>query len=215
MGGSRQRQPAPHCQGCLNGVLPYLGRVSIESPADRFAELLALSRAGKRLPVEHWHPSHCGPSDMRIAADGTWFHAGSPIGRKELVKLFSSILRREPDGSHVLVTPVEKLDIDVEDAPFIAVDADWEGEGESRRILFRLNTDDVVAAGPYNMLDVQIGGDGTPRPYLHVRGGLHALVNRATFYRLADLALAEGGDPPGLWSDGAFFPFMQGIDDAA
>ena len=189
--------------------------MSTESPADRFAELLALSRAGKRLPVEKRHPSHCGHSDMRIAADGTWFHAGSPIGRKELVKLFSSILRRETDGSHVLVTPVEKLDIDVEDAPFIAVDADWEGEGESRRILFRLNTDDVVAAGPYNMLDVQIGGDGTPRPYLHVRGGLHALVNRATFYRLADLALAEGGDPPGLWSDGAVFPFMQGIDDAA
>lgn len=152
---------------------------------------------------------------MRIAADGTWFHAGSPIGRKELVQLFSSILRREPDGSHVLVTPVEKLDIDVEDAPFIAVDADWEGEGETRRILFRLNTEDVVAAGPNNMLDVQIGGDGTPRPYLHVRGGLHALVNRATFYRLADLALAEGAEPPGLWSDGAFFPFMQGIDDAA
>jgi hypothetical protein len=115
----------------------------------------------------------------------------------------------------VLVTPVEKLDIDVEDAPFIAVDADWEGEGEARRILFRLNIDDVVAAGPNNMLDVQIGGDGTPRPYLHVRGGLFALVNRATFYRLADLALAEGAEPPGLWSDGAFFPFMQGIDDAA
>lgn len=189
--------------------------MSTESPADRFAELLALSRVGKRLPVEKWHPSHCGHSDMRIAADGTWFHAGSPIGRKELVKLFSSILRREPDGSHVLVTPVEKLDIDVEDAPFIAVDADWEGEGEGRRILFRLNTDDVVAAGPNNMLDVQIGSDGTPRPYLHVRGNLHALVNRATFYRLADLALAEGAEPPGLWSDGAFFPFMQGIDDAA
>lgn len=185
-----------------------------ESPADRFAELLALSRAGKRLPVENWHPSHCGHSDMRIAADGTWFHAGTPIGRKELVKLFSTILRREADGSHVLVTPVEKLDIDVEDAPFIAVDADWEGEGTSRRILFRLNTDDVVACGPEHGLDVRIDADGTPRPYLHVRGGLMALVNRATFYRLADLALAEGHDPPGLWSDGSFFPFM-GSSDAA
>lgn len=187
----------------------------VESPADRFAELLALSRAGKRLPVEQWHPGHCGHSDMRIAADGTWFHAGSPIGRKELVRLFASILRREADGSHVLVTPVEKLDIDVEDAPFIAVDADWEGEGPARRIIFRLNTDDVVACGPDHRLDVQIDGDGCPRPYLHVRGGLMALVNRATFYRLADLALAEGAEPPGLWSDGAFFPFMAEDGDAA
>jgi hypothetical protein len=181
-----------------------------ESPADRFAELLALSRAGKRLPVEQWHPSHCGHSDMRIATDGTWFHAGTPIGRRELVKLFSSILRREPDGSHVLVTPVEKLDIDVEDAPFIAVDADSEGEGRDRQILFRLNTDDVVACGPDHALEVRVDADGTPRPYLHVRGGLLALVNRATFYRLADLALAEGAAPPGLWSGGAFFPFGGG-----
>jgi uncharacterized protein len=192
--------------------LPIEGTVSAESPetqtaADRFAELLALSRSGKRLPVEQWHPSHCGHSDMRIAADGTWFHAGSPIGRKELVILFSSILRREPDGSHVLVTPAEKLDIEVEDAPFIAVDADSNGEGKARQLLFRLNTEAVVACGPDHALDVRVGGDGTPRPYLHVRGGLQALVNRATFYRLADLALAEGGNPPGLWSGGAFFPF--------
>ena len=145
---------------------------------------------------------------MRIAADGTWFHAGTPIGRRELVKLFSTILRREADGSHVLVTPVEKLDIDVEDAPFIAVDADSEGEGPARQILFRLNTDEVVACGPDHALDVRVDGDGTPRPYLHVRGGLMALVNRATFYRLADLALAEAAEPPGLWSGGAFFPFV-------
>lgn len=179
-----------------------------ESPGDRFAELLALSRAGKLLPVEHWHPGHCGHSDMRIAADGTWFHAGSPIGRRELVKLFSSILRREPDGSHVLVTPAEKLDIDVEDAPFVAVEADCEGEGQTRRILFRLNTDDVIACGPDHRLDVRVAADGTPRPYVHVRGGLQALVNRPSFYALADLALAEGAQPPGLWSDGTFFPFM-------
>jgi hypothetical protein len=183
------------------------GNVTAESPADRFAELLALAKGGKRLPVEHWHPTHCGHSDMRIAADGTWFHAGSPIGRKELVILFSSILRREADGSHVLVTPVEKLDIEVEDAPFVAVDADSMGEGRDRRIAFRLNTEEVVIAGPANVLDVRVGDDGRPRPYLHVRGGLQALVNRATFYRLADLALAEGSEPPGLWSGGAFFPF--------
>lgn len=181
--------------------------MSIESPSDRFAELLALSRAGKRLPVERWNPAHCGHSDMRIAADGTWFHAGTPIGRRELVQLFSSILRREDDGRHVLVTPVEKLDIDVDDAAFVAVDADCDGEGRERRILFRLNTDDVVACGPDHRLDVHTDADGAPRPYLNVRGRLMALVNRATFYRLAELALAEGADPPGLWSDGAFFPF--------
>ncbi|WP_235927750.1 DUF1285 domain-containing protein [Sandarakinorhabdus rubra] len=172
--------------------------------------MLALSRGGKRLPVERWNPPHCGHSDMAIMADGTWFHAGTPIGRKELVQLFSSILRREPDGRHVLVTPVEKLDIDVADAPFVAVDADWQGSGPERQIVFRLNTDELVACGPDHGLDVRIDADGTPRPYLHVRGGLVALVNRATFYRLADLALAEGGEPPGLWSGGAFFAFMAG-----
>jgi hypothetical protein len=188
--------------------MPQSGGVTTDSQT-RFAELLALSRAGKRLPVELWHPSHCGHSDMRIAADGTWFHEGTPIGRKELVKLFSSILRREADGSHVLVTPVEKLTIEVDDAPFVAVDADCSGEGPARQIALRLNTDDVVIAGPDHALDVRIAEDGTPRPYLHVRAGLHALVNRATFYRLADLALAEGGNPPGLWSGGAFFLFGQ------
>jgi hypothetical protein len=182
--------------------------VSTESPAARFAELLALAGSGKRLPVEQWHPRHCGHSAMRIAADGTWFHEGTPIGRPELVRLFSTILRREADGSHVLVTPAEKLDIDVEDAPFLAVDADSQGEGRARQLLFRLNTDDVIACGPEHALDVRVDADGTPRPYLHVRGGLLALVNRATFYRLADLALAEATDPPGLWSNGAFFPFM-------
>lgn len=182
--------------------------MTTESPATRFADLLALAGSGKRLPVEQWHPRHCGHSSMRIAADGTWFHEGTPIGRPELVKLFASILRREADGSHVLVTPAEKLDIDVDDAPFLAVDADSQGEGQGRQLLFRLNTDDVIACGPDHALDVRVDGDGTPRPYLHVRGGLQALVNRATFYRLADLALAEGGAPAGLWSNGAFFPFM-------
>ena len=154
-------------------------------------------KQGKLPPVHLWNPSHCGDSEMRIAADGTWFHQGSPIGRKELVKLFSTILRREPDGSHVLVTPVEKLDIAVDDAAFVAVEVTSEGEGAERQLIFRLNTDDLVAAGPDNVLDVQTAADGTPRPYLHVRGGLMALVNRPVFYQLADIALAES-DPPGI-----------------
>ncbi|QXQ07994.1 DUF1285 domain-containing protein [Sphingosinicellaceae bacterium] len=167
---------------------------------------IAAALAGQRLPpVESWHPTHCGDSDMRIAADGTWFHAGTPIGRRELVKLFSTILRREPDGGYVLVTPGEKLDIAVEDAPFIAVAATVEGEGEGVQIALRLNTDDHVIAGPGHELRVETATDGTPRPYVHVRRGLDALVNRATFYQLADLALAV--DPPGVWSGGMFFPF--------
>ena len=167
---------------------------------------IAAQLDGQRLPpVESWHPTHCGDSDMRIAADGTWFHDGSPIGRAELVRLFSTILRREPDGSFVLVTPGEKLDIAVEDAPFVAVEALVEGEGEAARIAFRLNTGDHVIAGPDHRLRVEASADGTPRPYLHVRRGLDALVNRAVFYQLAELALAN--DPPGVWSDGVFFAF--------
>jgi len=161
---------------------------------------------GRRLPpVEDWHPAHCGDSDMRIAADGTWFHAGTPIGRPELVRLFASILRREADGSFVLVTPGEKLDIAVDDAPFVAVEATVAGSGAGATIAFRLNTGDDVIAGADNILRVETAQDGTPRPYLHVRRGLEALVARAVFYQLADLALAV--DPPGVWSGGMFFRF--------
>lgn len=167
---------------------------------------IAAALADKRLPpVDKWHPTHCGDSDMRIAADGTWFHAGTPIGRKELVRLFSTILRREPDGGYVLVTPGEKLDIAVEDSPFTAVEAIVEGEGQGARIAFRLNTDDHVIAGSAHPLRVDFAADGTPRPYVHVRGGLDALIVRSVFYQLADLALAA--DPPGVWSDGVFFAF--------
>lgn len=171
------------------------------------AAIAAAIAAQKLPPVELWHPAHCGDSHMRIAADGTWFHEGTPIGRPELVRLFSTILRREADGGFVLVTPGEKLDIAVDDAPFVAVAATSEGDGRDRRLAFRLNTGDHVVAGPEHVLRVETAPDGTPRPYFHVRRGLDALVNRATFYQLAEWALAEGADPPGLWSDGAFFPF--------
>ncbi len=176
------------------------------APTD-LAEVARLLAARKLPPVDRWHPTHCGDSDMRIARDGTWFHAGTPIGRPALVKLFSTILRREADGSFVLVTPVEKLDIAVEDAPFVAVELTSEGEGEGRRLGFRLNTDDYVIAGPDNVLRVETAADGTPRPYIHVRAGLEALVGRAVFYEMVELALAEGASPPGLWSQGRFFAF--------
>ncbi|HYJ83934.1 MAG TPA: DUF1285 domain-containing protein [Allosphingosinicella sp.] len=168
------------------------------------AEIARLAEEKKLPPVEKWDPSHCGDSEMRIARDGTWFHQGSPIGRQAMVRLFSTILRREADGRFVLVTPVEKLDIEVEDAPFVAVELKAEGQGEAASLAFRLNTGEIVIAGPGHPLRFE-SGDGGPHPYLRVRGGLDALVARPVYYELAELALA-GGDPLGLWSEGAFFP---------
>ena len=168
------------------------------------AELAQLAADRKLPPVESWNPAHCGHSAMRIARDGTWFHEGSPIGRPAMVRLFSTILRREPDGHFVLVTPVEKLDIDIEDAPFVAVEVKSEGDGRERNLAFRLNTGDVVLAGPDHPLRFETGQDG-PLPYVEVRAGLDALVARPVYYELAELALAESETPVGLWSGGAFF----------
>ena len=164
-------------------------------------EIARLAAENRLPPVESWNPEHCGNSDMRIARDGTWYHQGSPIGRAAMVRLFSTILRREPDGSFVLVTPVEKLTIEVEDAPFQAVEMKAEGEGEAMKLAFRLNTDELVTAGPEHALRFEEG----PRPYLHVRRGLEALVSRNVYYELAQIALANGSTPPGVWSNGSFF----------
>ncbi len=180
--------------------LPDLATLSLADIARLMAE--------RRLPpVEQWNPDHCGDSEMRIAADGTWFHQGSPIGRAEMVRLFSTILRREPDGSFVLVTPVEKLSITVEDAPFIAVELASEGTGESRRLAFRLNTGDLIVADADHKIEMRGTGE-EPRPYLHVRNGLEALIARPVFYELANIAIdeKEGNDRSlGLWSCGTFF----------
>lgn len=166
---------------------------------------VAQALADNRLPpVDKWHPAHCGDSEMRIARDGSWHHQGSPIGREAMVRLFATILRREGDGRYVLVTPAEKLDIEVDDVPFIAVEVKNEGEGKGRRLAFRLNTGDLVVAGAANALRFEDTADG-PAPYLHVRGGMEARLARPVFYELVELALAEGHQPPGLWSDGVFF----------
>jgi hypothetical protein len=172
------------------------------------AEIARLVEEKKLPPVEKWNPAHCGDSAMRIARDGTWFHEGSPIGRRAMVRLFSTILRREPDGGFVLVTPVEKLSIEIEDAPFVAVELKSEGEGEARSLAFRLNTGDVVIAGPEHPLRFVTREDG-PHPYVAVRPGLDALVARTVYYELAELALAEGAQPPGLWSGGIFFAMEE------
>lgn len=174
------------------------------------AEVVRLAGERKLPPVEQWHPSHCGDSHMRIASDGSWFHEGRPINRPAMVRLFSTILRREPDGGYVLVTPAEKLSIAVEDAPFVAVELKSEGAGRDRSLAFRLNTGDLVVAGPEHPLRFEQRGE-EPRPYLSVRNGLDALIARPVFYELAELALDEAPTAPGLWSGGAFFP----LGDAA
>lgn len=168
------------------------------------AEIARMAADRKLPPVESWHPERTGDSAMRIARDGRWFHEGSPIERHNMVRLFSTILRRETDGSHVLVTPVEKLTIEVEDAPFLAVEVKSEGEGRARRLAFRLNTGDMVVAGPEHPLRFEEQG-GEPALYLAVRGGMDARIARAPWYELAEMALTEGAVPPGLWSDGQFF----------
>jgi uncharacterized protein len=169
------------------------------------AEIARLAEADRLPPVDSWNPAHCGDSEMRIARDGTWFHQGSPIGRPAMVRLFSTILRREADGRFVLVTPVEKLDIAVEDAPFVAVEVKEEGEGDAARLAFRLNTGDMVVAGPDHSIRIELRDDG-PRPYLHVRGGLDALIHRNVYYELARIAAASDSSPAGIWSAGTFFP---------
>jgi len=171
------------------------------------AEVARLVEEQKLPPVERWNPAHCGNSDMRIARDGTWFHEGAAISRPNMVRLFSTVLRREPDGGYVLVTPVEKLSIEVEDAPFVAVEMKVDGTGADARLAFRLNTGDLVTAGPDHALRFEAGADGDgPRPYIHVRGGLEALVARPLYYDLAEIALAHDDTAPGVWSDGVFFP---------
>ena len=174
------------------------------------AELLA---ARKLPPVEQWHPEREGDSAMEIRADGSWFHEGGRINRPAMVKLFSTILRREADGSHVLVTPAEKLRIVVDDTPFRAVEMKSEGEGAARELVFRLDTDDLVIAGADHPLSFGSDPDN-PDPRLHVRGiignGLEARIDRALYYELVEMALAEGTERPAIWSSGARFPLVNG-----
>jgi len=172
------------------------------------SEIARFAQEQRLPPVEQWNPDHCGDSEMRIAADGTWFHQGSPIGRAEMVRLFSTILRREPDGSYVLVTPVEKLSITVDDAPFLVYALTSEGSGPERRLAFKLNTGEPVIADADHAI-IMRGSAKEPRPYLHVRGGLEALITRPVFYELAHIAMHESDkaedSPIGLWSNGHFF----------
>ncbi len=183
-------------------------RAPIELRRTNLAELQKLIDERRLPPVDQWNPQHCGHSGMKIARDGTWYHEGAPIRRPAMVRLFSSILRREPDGRHVLVTPAEKLDIDVESTAFRAIAMRSEGEGHGQRIAFALNSGDAVILGPDHRLYSVDTPEG-PSPRILVRGGLEAELTRPVYYELAELALA-GGEPHGVWSDGIFFPLEGG-----
>lgn len=164
-------------------------------------------------PVDLWNPPYCGEIGLRIAADGTWYYQGSPIGRKPLVRLFASVLRHDDDGRHYLVTPAEKIGIDVEDAPFLAVEMTVDGEGRDQTLTFRTNVDDKVSAGQDHPLRFEFDQDNNGlKPYLHVRGRLEARVTRALCYDLVELASEKdikGEAHFGIWSAGQFFPLTR------
>lgn len=165
-------------------------------------------------PVELWNPPFCGDLDMRIARDGTWFYLGTPIGRPGLVKLFSSIIRKD-GNKYFLVTPVEKVGISVDDAPFVAVDFDVAGAGKEQKLRFATHVDDRFIAGPEHPIRVTYGEDGEPSPYVLVRRNLEALIDRKSFYRLVDLGthhIHDGESWFGVWSSSRFFPIIRSAE---
>ena len=160
-------------------------------------------------PVHLWNPDFCGDIDMRIARDGTWYYLGTPIGRKPMVRLFSTIIRRDGDD-YFLITPVEKVGIRVDDAPFVAVALEVLGEGEQQVLRFTSNVEDQVDAGPDNPLRVVIDPvTQEPSPYVLMRSNLEALIHRNVFYQLVELAVVreiDGEEWLGVWSQGVFYP---------
>jgi hypothetical protein len=181
--------------------------MSVKPDAEGLARSARAASKGGLPPVHLWNPPFCGDLDIRIARDGTWFYLGTPIGRKELVRLFSTILRKDGDA-YFLVTPVEKVGITVEDAPFVAVDFEAEGDGADRRIVFHTNVGDRAEAGAAHPLRVARDPEtGEPAPYVLVRENLEALIDRKSFYRLVELGEHEDGWY-GLRSGGVFFPIV-------
>ncbi len=201
--------------GTSDGTSSDVGGIS----ADILKEIEAAQRdasGGRRLPPIHkWNPSKIVELDMRIRRDGTWEYMNSPIGRKRMVRLFSTVLRRDDDDEFYLVTPPERLHITVEDAPFVAVAMEVKGaktnEGRDQVLIFTTNVGDVTAAGPDAPLRMEIDPQTEePSPYVLVRDRLEALINRATFYDLVELGTereVDGEKRFGVWSGGVFFPF--------
>ncbi len=177
----------------------------------------AARTASKRgpAPVHLWDPPFCGDLEMRIARDGNWFYLGTPIGRKELVRLFSTILRRDGDD-YFLVTPVEKVGIRVDDAPFVAVDFNVKNPGRDQILTFTTNVGDTAAAGPDNPIRIERDpATGEPAPYVLIRANLEALIDRKSFYRLVEISTHEvldGENWFGVWSGGEFFAIIPSAE---
>ncbi len=196
------------------------GEIQGSSDAAGLAALISRASAetgGRGLPpVERWNPPFCGDIDMEIRADGTWFYLGTPIGRAPLVRLFSTVLRKDEDGRTYLVTPVEKVGIRIVDAPFLAVEMNVGGEGVDRRLTFRTNVGDVVEAGADHPLRFMISGENNElKPYLLVRGRLEALVSRAVMYDLVELGEVleiDGVEMFAVRSGGVVFPVMPAAE---
>lgn len=184
---------------------------SVTPTAEGLAESAAAASKGGLPPVHLWTPPFCGDLDMRIARDGTWFYLGTPIGRPELVRLFSTILRKDGDD-YFLVTPVEKVGITVDDAPFVAVDFEVSGDGPDQVLTFLTNVGDRAVAGPDHPIRVIRDPEtDEPAPYVRVRADLEALIDRKSFYRLVDIGetdAIDGTDWFGLRSRGVFFPVI-------
>ena len=182
----------------------------------RYAAELEKAGEGRGLPpVENWHPDYCGEIDMVIRRDGVWFHEGTPIGRARLVRLFSTVIRKD-DDQFFLVTPVEKLKIEVEDAPFVAVLMRAEGQGNDQRLTFTTNVGDEVVADKDHAIEMRVNAEtGEETPYIHIRRGLDALIARAVFYDLAALGETRDVDGEaqfGVQSAGQFFPLRAAAD---
>ena len=192
-----------------------MNQTSPPSPASllRGIEQQIWSRARRGpAPVDKWNPDFCGDIDMRIARDGVWYYMGSPIGRMAMVQMFASVLRRDADGRYYLVTPVEKVGIKVDDAPFVAIEMKVENSGRQQILSFRTNVDDWVTVDAAHPLRVSLKPETLePAPYVRVRGRLEALINRAVFYDLVELCVDEPVDGVamfGVWSSSVFYPFM-------
>ena len=187
------------------------GQKIVTPSAESLASAAQAAQTKGLPPVHLWNPPFCGDLDMRIARDGTWFYLGTPIGRKELVRLFSTIIRKDGDD-YFLVTPVEKVGITVDDAPFVAVDFNRVGDD----LVFETNVGDKMTAGPENPIRVVRDSEtGEPSPYVLVRTNLEALIDRKSFYRLVDLGEEdrfEGVQWFGVRSGGTFFPIIPAAE---
>ncbi len=187
------------------------GQKPVKPSPDGLAASIKATKTKGLPPVHLWNPPFCGDLDIRIAKDGTWSYLGSPITRFELVKLFSSILKLE-DGKYYLVTPVEKVGITVEDAPFIAVDVDASGEGQAQVLTFTTKVGDIAVAGPDHPIRVVLDPQTQePAPYVLIRDGLEARIDRKSFYRLVEMGTHHDGWF-GVWSGGQFFALTKSED---